>query len=72
MSTRDRLAWQTAAVVWTIGPMVVLGGGQYPLWVDLMVYTVTALMVVIGVGHIIDRRTGRYLPTDDTPPTDER
>ncbi|MFE0389539.1 hypothetical protein ACFW1F_36580 [Streptomyces bungoensis] len=45
MTRRTLRAAQVTAAALAVLTLWAIGGGRYPLWVDVMVYAVTALMV---------------------------
>ncbi len=59
MTGGERIGWQAAAVAWVVLPMAVLGGGRYPLAVDLSVYIACGLAAWWAAGYVILRREAK-------------
>ena len=69
MSRRTLRSVQAVAALLVVLTMWGLGHGRYPLWVDLMVYAVTALAVASVIESIASRNApGRTVPQDNGRP----
>lgn len=45
--------WPTSAVVAAIVGMVVVGGGRYPLWIDVVVYANVGMMAYAVIRNLV-------------------
>lgn len=64
MSRRAVLAWQLGAAVAVVVLLAVVGGGRYPLAVDLAVYLSAGLMAATGVRQLTEWHTRRREAAD--------
>ena len=60
----SRLArWQLTAAAVTVATLALIGGGRYPLYVDLMVYLASGAAAAVAASHLLawreDRRADR-------------
>lgn len=59
MSRTPLVAWQAVAAIAAVLALASIGGGRYPLYVDLSVYAAAGLMAATGTAQFIDWREKR-------------
>ena len=64
MSPRRLAALQLAAAAVVVLVLALVGGGRYPLWVDLMVYAAAGLAAATAVRQLAERAERRRLAPD--------